>query len=125
LLERKFPLGNFLRSTSLDELPQLIHVLRGEMSLIGPRPLPLEYLPLFSKEQSLRHSVKPGITGLAQVSGRNSLSWEEKFKLDILYVRTVSFMLDMKITLKTIILLLSFKKDHSLSEQKFSGNHGA
>lgn len=122
---RRFWLGDFLRATSLDELPQLINVLKGEMSLIGPRPLPVEYLPLMSKEQKRRHLVKPGITGWAQVNGRNAISWREKFALDDYYVKHVSFGLDVKIILKTIQLLLSFKKDVSLQEKPFLGNEEA
>ncbi len=122
--DRRFAFGTILRFLSLDELPQLFNVLKGEMSLIGPRPLPLEYLPLFSKEQKRRHDVRPGITGWAQVNGRNSVSWEEKFKFDLEYVRKVSFAFDLKIVLKTIFLLLSFKKDTSLLEKKFTGSHG-
>ena len=125
LEERRFWLGDFLRATSLDELPQLINVLKGEMSLIGPRPLPVEYLALMSDEQKKRHLVKPGITGWAQVNGRNAISWQEKFALDNYYVKHVSFLLDVKIVFKTIQLLLSFKKDISLSEQKFTGNEEA
>ena len=100
--ERLTKIGAFVRKTSLDELPQLINVLKGDMSLIGPRPLLLEYLPLYSTEQSRRHGVKPGITGWAQVNGRNAISWKEKFKLDVYYVDNVSFLLDIKIILKTI-----------------------
>jgi len=96
--------GKFLRSTSLDELPELWNVLKGEMSLVGPRPLLMEYLPLYSVEQARRHEVLPGITGWAQVNGRNSLSWDEKFKLDLWYVDNQSFYLDIK------ILFLTFKK---------------
>jgi undecaprenyl phosphate N,N'-diacetylbacillosamine 1-phosphate transferase len=118
---RRFFLGNFLRATSLDELPQLIQVVRGEMSLIGPRPLLVEYLPLFSNVQRQRHQVSPGITGWAQVNGRNSISWQEKFELDLYYVNNISFLLDLKILLKTFILVLSFKKDTSLHEKKFTG----
>ncbi|MEO7990178.1 MAG: sugar transferase [Chryseolinea sp.] len=125
LTERKFWWGNFLRFTSLDELPQLFNVLNGDMSLIGPRPLPTEYLPLFSPEQKRRHDVLPGITGWAQVNGRNSVSWQEKFKFDLEYVQNVSFTFDLKILFKTIVLLMSFKKDTSLLEEKFTGNHGA
>ena len=94
--------GKFLRSTSLDELPSLINVLKGEMSFIGPRPLLMEYLDLYNEEQLKRHNVKPGITGLAQVSGRNKLNWEEKFKKDIYYVSNYNFKLDMKILFLTI-----------------------
>jgi len=100
--KRLFPFGRFLRRTSLDELPELFNVLRGEMSLVGPRPLLVEYLPRYSKEQARRHEVLPGITGWAQINGRNALSWEEKFKLDVWYVDHWSFWLDIKIILMTI-----------------------
>ncbi|MBR0024023.1 MAG: sugar transferase [Muribaculaceae bacterium] len=94
--------GKFVRSTSIDELPQLINVLKGDMALIGPRPLRTHYLPLYSKEQNRRHDVRPGITGWAQCNGRNAISWTEKFKLDVWYVDHCSFMLDLKILLLTI-----------------------
>jgi len=94
--------GKFVRSTSLDELPQLINVLRGDMSLIGPRPLLQEYLPLYSGEQSRRHSIRPGITGWAQVNGRNTISWQQKFEYDVWYVDHISFVLDVKIVVMTI-----------------------
>lgn len=94
--------GKKLRSTSLDELPELWNVLKGDMSLVGPRPLLMEYLPLYSEEQRRRHEVRPGITGWAQVNGRNAISWEEKFKLDVWYVDNRSFALDLKILLMTI-----------------------
>jgi undecaprenyl phosphate N,N'-diacetylbacillosamine 1-phosphate transferase len=123
--DRTFMLGNVLRFLSIDELPQLFHVMKGEMSFIGPRPLPIEYLSLFSEEQKKRHDVLPGITGWAQVNGRNSVSWQEKFKFDLEYIQHVSFTFDLKILFKTIVLLMSFKKDTSLLEKKFSGNHGA
>lgn len=100
--ERLTAVGSFVRKTSLDEIPQLINVLKGEMSLIGPRPLLPEYLKLYSKEQARRHKVKPGITGWAQVNGRNAISWEEKFKLDVWYVENQSFLLDLKIIFRTI-----------------------
>ena len=100
--ERLTDFGKKLRATSLDELPELWNVLKGEMSLVGPRPLLMEYLPLYNAEQAKRHNVRPGITGYAQVNGRNSLSWEEKFKLDTWYVEHQSFSLDIKILLKTI-----------------------
>lgn len=119
---RTFWLGDILRFLSLDELPQLWNVLKGDMSLIGPRPLPVEYLPLYSLEQRKRHNIKPGLTGWAQVNGRNSITWHEKFNLDLYYVNNVSFKLDLLIVLKTIALLLSFRKDVSLQEEKFSGN---
>jgi len=99
---RLTPFGRFLRSTSLDELPELWNVLKGDMSLVGPRPLLMEYLPLYSPEQARRHEVRPGITGWAQVNGRNALCWEEKFKLDVWYVDNRSFWLDLKILLLTI-----------------------
>jgi lipopolysaccharide/colanic/teichoic acid biosynthesis glycosyltransferase len=117
--QRRFFLGDLLRSASLDELPQLWNVVRGDMSLIGPRPLPVQYLSLFSTHQRTRHCVHPGITGLAQVSGRHSISWKEKFEFDIYYAQNVSIALDFKIFLRTIVLLLSFKKDTSLSEEPF------
>lgn len=100
--ERMTPFGSFLRSASLDELPGLWNVLKGDMSLVGPRPLLEEYLPLYSREQSRRHRVRPGVTGWAQVNGRNAISWEEKFKLDVWYVDHRSFFLDIKIVLLTI-----------------------
>jgi lipopolysaccharide/colanic/teichoic acid biosynthesis glycosyltransferase len=95
--ERLTPVGAFLRSTSLDELPELWNVLRGDMSLVGPRPLLMEYLPLYTPEQARRHLVRPGITGWAQVNGRNAITWEEKFRLDVWYVDHRSFRLDLKI----------------------------
>ncbi len=100
--ERLTPFGNLLRDLSLDELPQLINVIKGDMSLVGPRPLLIEYLTYYTPEQMKRHLVKPGITGWAQVHGRNTLSWEEKFKLDTWYVRHISTRLDLKILLMTI-----------------------
>ena len=100
--ERMTPFGNFLRSASLDELPELWNVLKGEMSLVGPRPLLMEYLPLYSPEQARRHEMRPGVTGWAQVNGRNALSWDEKFRLDVWYVDHQSFWLDLKILLMTV-----------------------
>jgi len=100
--KRLFPFGRFLRRFSLDELPELVNVLRGEMSLVGPRPLLVEYLPRYSKEQARRHEVLPGITGWAQINGRNTLSWEEKFKLDVWYVDHWSFWLDIKVLFLTL-----------------------
>jgi len=100
--KRLSPLGRFLRRTSLDELPELLNVLRGEMSLVGPRPLLVEYLPRYSKEQARRHEVLPGITGWAQINGRNILSWEDRFQLDVWYVDHWSFWLDIKIIFTTI-----------------------
>ena len=100
--ERLTPLGNWLRSTSIDELPELINILRGEMSFIGPRPLLMQYLPLYSPEQARRHDVKPGFSGWAQINGRNAISWEDKFRLDVWYVDHQSFWLDFRIFLLTI-----------------------
>ena len=100
--QRITKVGGFVRKSSLDELPQLINVLKGDMSIVGPRPLLIEYLPLYSKEQAGRHLVKPGITGWAQVNGRNDVSWEERFALDVWYVDHISFSTDLKILLKTI-----------------------
>jgi sugar transferase EpsL len=100
--KRLTPFGKFLRSTSFDELPELINVLKGEMSLVGPRPLLMEYLPRYSPAQARRHEVRPGITGWAQVNGRNAISWEEKFKLDVWYVDNQSFCLDLKILWMTL-----------------------
>ena len=101
--ERMTPLGAKLRSTSLDELPELINVLKGEMSLVGPRPLLMEYLPLYSPEQARRHELRPGVTGWAQINGRNALSWPEKFALDIWYVENRSLWLDIKIIVQTVL----------------------
>lgn len=100
---RLTPLGRFLRRLSLDELPQLINVIRGDLSLVGPRPLLMEYLPLYTNEQAKRHYVRPGITGWAQVNGRNSISWEEKFQMDVWYVNNHSFILDIKILILTVV----------------------
>ena len=100
--ERLTKVGRFVRSTSIDELPQLVNVLKGDMALIGPRPLRTYYLPLYSKEQARRHDVRPGITGWAQINGRNSITWTEKFKLDVWYVDHLSLWLDVKIIFLTI-----------------------
>ena len=121
LRQRKFFWGNVLRTSNLDELPQLFNVLKGEMSLVGPRPLPVEYATLFSPEQNKRHQVLPGITGLAQVSGKNNLPWSEKFKYDLEYINRCSLWLDVTILFKTFLLALSFKQDSSLNEEKFTG----
>ena len=100
--ERLTPFGQMLRSTSLDEMPELWNVIKGDMSIVGPRPLLMEYLPLYNSEQAKRHNVRPGMTGYAQVNGRNAISWEEKFKLDTWYVENQSIWLDFKIMLKTV-----------------------
>ena len=105
--QRLTSFGKFMRSTSLDELPALLNVLKREMSLVGPRPLLMEYLPLYSQEQARRHEVRPGITGWAQVNGRNALSWEEKFKLDVWYLDNWSLWLDMKIIYMTVLKVLT------------------
>lgn len=105
--ERLTPLGRFLRAFSLDELPELFNILRGEMSLVGPRPLLMEYLPLYSPEQARRHDVMPGLTGWAQINGRNAITWEEKFKLDVWYVDHWSFWLDLKIIFLTAVKTLT------------------
>lgn len=105
--ERLTALGRLLRATSLDELPELIHVLRGQMSLVGPRPLPIEYLPRYTPQQARRHERLPGITGLAQVSGRNALDWNERLALDVWYVDHASWWLDLKILLRTLATVLS------------------
>jgi sugar transferase EpsL len=105
--ERLTPFGAFLRSTSIDELPELVNVIRGEMSLVGPRPLLMEYIPLYSQEQYRRHEVRPGITGWAQINGRNAISWDEKFALDVWYVDNRSLWLDIKILWQTLAAVLS------------------
>lgn len=104
--KRLTKLGAFVRKTSLDELPQLINVLKGDMSIVGPRPLLPEYLPLYNEEQAKRHNVLPGITGWAQVNGRNAISWEQKFTLDVFYVKNISFKLDVQILIKTVLKVL-------------------
>ncbi len=118
-------IGRLLRSTSLDEIPQLWNVLNGDMSLIGPRPLLVDYLPLYSSEQSRRHEVRPGITGWAQVNGRNTISWEKKFEYDVYYVDNLSFLLDMKIITKTIIKVIfreGINKSNELTMEPFKGS---
>lgn len=118
-------LGNFIRKTSLDELPQLWNVLKGEMSLVGPRPLLPEYLPLYNEFQKRRHEVKPGITGWAQVNGRNAISWEEKFKLDVWYVDNQSFWLDMKIlwlTIRKVLVREGINQDGQTTMEPFKGS---
>ena len=124
--ERLTPVGKFIRTTSIDELPQLINVLKGDMSLIGPRPLLPKYLPLYSGEQNRRHEVKPGITGWAQVNGRNAISWEQKFKYDVWYVDNFSFLLDVKIilfTLKKVFIREGISAGDSATMKPFTGNN--
>jgi lipopolysaccharide/colanic/teichoic acid biosynthesis glycosyltransferase len=118
-------LGKFLRSTSLDELPELWNVLKGDMSLVGPRPLLMEYLSLYNKEQTSRHVVRPGVTGLAQVNGRNSISWENRFELDVFYVKNISLFLDIKIIFLTIIKVLlreGIDYGKEMEDKKFKGS---
>ena len=117
--------GRFLRATSLDELPELWNVLKGDLSLVGPRPLLMEYLPLYSPEQTRRHEVRPGITGWAQVNGRNALSWEEKFKLDVWYVDHCSLWLDIKIlwlTVRKVLVREGISADGEATMSKFTGD---
>ena len=123
--ERLTKFGKVLRSTSLDELPELVNILKGDMSIVGPRPLLVEYLPLYSEEQKHRHDVRPGLTGLAQVGGRNSLSWEEKFNDDLQYIKHITFFEDMKIIFMTVAKV--FKREGIAQEgnatmEKFTGN---
>ena len=122
--ERLTPFGQMLRATSLDEMPELCNVIKGEMSIVGPRPLLMEYLPLYNSQQAKRHNVRPGMTGHAQVNGRNAISWEEKFKLDTWYVENQSLWLDFKIMLKTVKKVLA-KDDISAEGEatmtKFTG----
>ena len=118
--------GSFVRSTSLDELPQLINVLKGDMALIGPRPLLVEYLSLYSKEQMRRHDVRPGITGWAQCHGRNAISWTEKFKLDVWYVDHLSFLTDLKViyyTIKTVFNRSGISHEGSATMEDFNGHN--
>ena len=123
--ERMTAFGLFLRSTSLDELPELWNVLKGDMSLVGPRPLLMQYLPLYSRAQSRRHEVKPGVTGWAQVNGRNSVSWEDKFKLDIWYVDNKSLWLDIKIifmTIKKVLVRDGISQVNNVTMEPFLGS---
>lgn len=123
--ERLTPFGRFLRSTSLDELPELWNVIKGDMSLVGPRPLLMEYLPLYSAEQARRHEVRPGITGWAQVNGRNAVSWPEKFALDIWYVDNRSLLLDIRIlilTIKKVFVREGISAEGQATASRFTGN---
>lgn len=123
--QRITSVGRFIRATSIDELPQLINVLKGDMSLVGPRPLRVEYLPLYSEFEARRHEVKPGITGWTQVNGRNSLSWEDKFKLDVWYVDNKSFWLDLKILFLTVWKVVARKGINQSEEQIMEPFKGA
>lgn len=122
---RLTPFGRFLRSTSLDELPELWNVLKGDMSLVGPRPLLMEYLPLYSPEQARRHEVRPGVTGWAQINGRNAISWEDKFKMDVWYVDNQSLWLDIRIiflTIKKVVVRDGISAEGEATMSKFTGS---
>lgn len=123
--ERLTPVGAFVRKTSLDEIPQLINVLKGDMSLIGPRPLLPEYLPLYSEQQGRRHEVRPGISGWAQVNGRNAISWPQKFEYDVWYVEHLSLLLDIKIlflTVKKVFISEGISQEGQVTMERFEGN---
>lgn len=124
--DRLTSIGSFVRKTSLDEIPQLINVLKGDMALIGPRPLLPQYLPLYNSEQKRRHEVRPGITGWAQVNGRNAISWSKKFELDVWYVEHVSFLLDVKIfflTIKKVFVREGISQEGQATMEVFNGNN--
>ena len=124
--ERLTKVGKFVRSTSIDELPQLINVLKGDMALIGPRPLLVQYLPLYSKEQARRHEVRPGITGWAQCHGRNSISWTRKFELDVWYVDHISFLTDLKViflTIKKVVCREDINSANDATMEDFDGTN--
>ena len=119
--------GKFLRSTSLDELPELINIIKGDMSIVGPRLLLVEYLPLYNEKQRCRHNVRPGLTGYAQISGRNSISWEEKFNDDLMYIENITFTEDLKIVLKTALKVIKregISQEGNATMEKFTGNKG-
>ena len=123
---RLTPFGKKLRSTSLDELPELLNILKGDMSIVGPRPLLVKYLPRYNEEQRHRHDVRPGLTGLAQVNGRNAISWEDKFKYDVTYTKSVSFFNDFKIVLDSILKVLKkdgINSDTSVTMEEFLGTN--
>lgn len=124
--DRLTPVGRFVRSTSIDELPQLINVLKGDMALIGPRPLLVKYLPLYSPEQARRHEVRPGITGWAQCHGRNAISWTKKFELDVWYVDHISFMTDLKViflTIKKVVCREDINQEGEATMEEFDGHN--
>ncbi len=124
--QRITKIGKLIRASSIDELPQLINILKGEMSIVGPRPLLVKYLPLYSAKQSLRHKVKPGITGWTQINGRNTLSWDEKFEMDVWYVSNISLLLDIKIMLITVVKVLKREGINAFAEgtmPPFTGNN--
>jgi lipopolysaccharide/colanic/teichoic acid biosynthesis glycosyltransferase len=123
--ERLTPIGRFIRKTSLDEIPQLLNVINGSMSIVGPRPLLVEYLPLYNEEQKQRHAVRPGITGWAQINGRNAISWQKKFEYDVWYVNNVSFFLDVKIlflTIKKVFVREGISQEGQATMEVFKGN---
>ena len=123
--ERLTKIGSFVRKTSLDEMPQLLNVLKGDMSLIGPRPLLVQYLPLYNAFQKQRHNIRPGITGWAQVNGRNAISWNQKFEYDVWYVENCTFMLDLKIlflTLKKVVVSEGISQEGEVTMEVFQGN---
>ena len=125
-VERITPIGNFVRKTSLDEIPQLLNVIKGDMSLIGSRPLLVEYLPLYNEEQKRRHEIRPGITGWAQVNGRNAISWRQKFEYDVWYVDNLSFLFDLKIiflTIKKVFVREGINASTGATMEKFNGNN--
>ncbi len=122
--QRLTAIGNFVRKTSLDEIPQLLNVIKGDMSIVGPRPLLVEYLPLYNDIQKHRHDVRPGITGWAQVNGRNAIGWKQKFEYDIWYVNNISFLLDLRILLKTVrnvVISEGISSATSVTMEKFTG----
>lgn len=124
-VERLTPVGAFIRKTSLDEIPQLLNVIKGDMSLVGPRPLLVQYLPLYNEKQARRHEVRPGITGWAQVNGRNTISWQQKFDYDVWYVDNLSFWLDIKIlflTVKKVFVREGISADGHATIEPFNGN---
>lgn len=123
--QRLTKFGKWLRSTSLDELPELLNIIKGDMSIVGPRPLLVQYLPRYNNEQKKRHNVRPGFTGYAQVNGRNSISWNEKFELDVYYVEKVSLWMDVKIiikTIRTVVLREGISSDTSVTMEEFKGD---
>lgn len=124
--DRLTPIGKFLRASSLDEIPQLINVLKGEMSLVGPRPLLVKYLSLYDNKQKIRHTVLPGITGWAQINGRNAISWKKKFEYDVYYVKNISFALDLKIlflSLKKVLTREAINQNGKATIEEFRGNN--
>ena len=124
--QRTTKIGQFIRNSSLDEIPQLINVLKGDMSIVGPRPLLVAYLPLYNEEQAKRHLVKPGITGWAQVNGRNAISWDEKFRFDVWYVENQNFWFDLKILWKTVLKVFKsegISASEEVTMEMFTGNH--